>query len=99
MALRTEADCQAEAHLAAQRAEAASQRVQEIKQRIISASNEETWMQTGEFEAVVDTSARETHVFPAPEQVNCPGYAYCALAGNPDHQHLAGGQIWLGSAS
>ncbi len=92
MALRREADAQAEAHLAAQRAEEASRAVEELKKRIISASNEETWMTTAEWSAVVDTSARETQVMQRFEDVPCPG-PVCAWW-NRKHAHSPDGEIW-----
>jgi hypothetical protein len=42
---------------------------------------------------------RPTERFRAPEQVMCPGQAFCALAGNEDHVHLATGQVWLRPAT
>jgi hypothetical protein len=89
LALRTESEALAAANLAAQRAEEAAQRVQEIQKRIISASNEETWLDTGSFPSVPDD--RPTEII---RDVPCPG-AECAWYRNGRrHAHTPDGEIW-----
>src|SRR3954470_9963964 len=90
MALRREADAHAEAALAGHRADEASRVVQELQKRIVSASNEETWMSTGEWQAL--PGAAETATF-SMEDRPCPGDGYCSWNGRP-HMHALDGHIY-----
>ena len=90
LALRREADAQLAATLAAARADEASQEVQELQKRIVSASNEETWMSTAEWEALPDRS--ETAQFTMHDRP-CPGEGYCAWHGRR-HMHALDGRIY-----
>jgi hypothetical protein len=79
----------AEATLAAQRADEASARVQEIQKRIVSASNSETWQDTGSFPSVPDN--RETQVI---HDVPCPGEVCVWYRDGRRHAHTPDGEIW-----
>jgi len=87
LALRAESDAMAEATLAAQRADEASGRVRELQKRIVSASNEDTWQDTGSFPSVPDN--RETQII---RDAPCPGEV-CNWWGRR-HAHTPDGQIW-----
>jgi hypothetical protein len=89
LAIRAESDAMAEAALAAQRAEEATQRVHEIQKRIVSASNEETWLDTGSFPSVPDD--RPTEII---RDVPCPGDVCNWYMAGRRHAHTPDGEIW-----
>jgi hypothetical protein len=73
--------------------EAADSEVRRLEEEILGGDARELEADTNSFPAVPDD--RPTERFHAPAQVACPGMAFCALAANDDHVHLATGQIWL----
>jgi hypothetical protein len=77
--------------------EAADNEVRRIEAEILEQNTQELEADTNGFPVVPDD--RPTERFRAPEQVMCPGQAFCALAGNEDHVHLATGQVWLRPAT
>jgi len=93
LALRAEQDAHLEATLAGKRLEEAAARVEAIRRKIVSASNEETWMRTDEYDSLPSRRNAETEVIPFQDQP-CPGPACEYWQDQVPHRHAVDGQIY-----
>lgn len=90
MALRQRSDAQAACLAAEQRLDEVEQAVVNLQNRILSASTDDLYVNTGEFAAVPD--ARETATFNMQDRP-CPGPDYCSWYGRR-HMHALNGEIY-----